>query len=68
MGDFHSGKELTYQNYLPGNGVYLFVLRGDLEVNRQHLTSRDGVGLNPGETLNLKAISDSEVLLMEVPA
>lgn len=68
LGDLYSGKELTYLNYLPGNDVYIFVLQGELEVNGQRLTSRDGAGMKAGERLNLKAFSDSEVLLMEVPA
>lgn len=50
-----------------GNGVYVFVLNGDVTVNGQALHTRDGYGIWNTEQFSLKADSAAEVLLIEVP-
>lgn len=67
LANLESGKELTYQNLLKGNGVYLFLISGSVEVNGEVLNARDGLGLEDFDSLDIKALSDSEILLMEVP-
>lgn len=49
------------------NGVYVFVLKGNVMVNEQTLTARDGYGIWETEAINLKAETDTEILLIEVP-
>ncbi|TXE07354.1 pirin family protein [Gelidibacter salicanalis] len=49
------------------NGVYAFILKGDVTINGQALHERDGLGIWDTETLDIKADSDTEILLMEVP-
>jgi len=61
------GKELTHKLNLKDNGVYIFVIEGDVSVNNNPLTKRDGIGLVGTETVTVKASSNAEVLLMEVP-
>ncbi|WP_299670369.1 pirin family protein [uncultured Polaribacter sp.] len=61
-------KTLTYQLKNPkNNGVYVFVLKGDVSINEQKLNERDGLGIWDIATLDFKADSDTELLLMEVP-
>lgn len=67
IGKFSAGHADTYKLNLKGNGVYVFVLKGDLEVNQQKFKTRDGIGLTNLESIELKASSYVEVLLMEVP-
>ena len=50
-----------------GNGIYAFVLSGDITINGQHLNTRDGLGLWEVDKLTISADSDSEFLFMEVP-
>lgn len=50
-----------------GNGVYAFVLNGDVTIGGQKLSARDGYGLWDIEKFSLKADTKTEVLLMEVP-
>lgn len=70
---FHIGKmdkdfSLKYQLKDKTNGVYAFVLNGDLTINKQALNKRDGLGIWDVESLDIKSNSkDAEVLLMEVP-
>jgi quercetin 2,3-dioxygenase len=65
--DIQIGKEVTYDRQSAGNGVYLFVLSGEVEIEGKNFNARDGVGITEFNSLNISASKDSEVLLMEVP-
>lgn len=67
LGKLDKGTSLTYDLKQKGNGVYAFVLEGNITINDIVLNRRDGLGLSEIEQLNLKADSDTEILLMEVP-
>lgn len=49
------------------NGVYAFILKGDVSINGELLHERDGFGIWDVAQLDLKATSNAEILLMEVP-
>jgi redox-sensitive bicupin YhaK (pirin superfamily) len=67
LGDFDPGFKTSYRLKRAGNGVYAFVLSGDLSINGQALHRRDGLGLWDIDTLDIQAESRAELLLMEVP-
>lgn len=68
MTNLENGKELQYKlNDAQKNGVYAFILKGDVTINGQALNERDGLGIWEVESLDIKADSDTEILLMEVP-
>ncbi len=68
MTNLEEGKRLTYQLNNPDeNGVYVFVLKGDVSVNNQSLNNRDGFGVWDINQIDIKADSNTELLLMEVP-
>jgi quercetin 2,3-dioxygenase len=67
LGKFEKNKTTNYTFRKDGNGVYVFVLSGKLEVNGQLLNNRDGFGVWNSESIEFKFNEDSEVLLMEVP-
>ena len=67
MGNFEAGKKGSYALKKEGNGVYAFVLDGEVEIEGQKLNKRDGLGIWNIEEINVKAISSSKVLLMEIP-
>lgn len=47
--------------------MYIFVLKGSLTVDGQELNTRDGFGIWDFNEVEIKATSDAEFLLMEVP-
>lgn len=51
MGHFGKDKELVYKVKKEGNGVYVFVLEGELEVDGNRLGHRDGIGLWNGDSI-----------------
>ncbi len=67
LGKFEAGKSDTYKIKKEGNGVYAFVIEGEVKINGQELTSRDGYGVWETDTLEFTATSPSRVLLMDVP-
>ncbi|WP_414000146.1 pirin family protein [Flavobacterium sp. W1B] len=67
LGKFDKGVATTYDLKKAGNGVYAFVLSGKLTINGQELETRDGFGIWDISTLDIKADSDTEFLLMEIP-
>lgn len=68
MTNLDKNKEVQYHlNDTDTNGVYAFILKGDATINGQSLNERDGFGIWDVKSLDIKAASDTEILLMEVP-
>ncbi|WP_348742182.1 pirin family protein [Tenacibaculum sp. 190524A05c] len=67
LGDFDSNSNTTYTINNKKNGVYAFVLDGEVEIEGQSLEKRDGFGLWDIERFNMSSITNSKVLLIEVP-
>ncbi|CAN5701649.1 pirin family protein [soil metagenome] len=67
MGNLDKGFETIYEVKRTGNGVYAFVIEGDVTINGQSLNRRDGLGIKDTETLTIKADSNTRLLLMDVP-
>jgi len=67
LGDYESNKTDSYSIKKEGNGVYIFVLEGDIVVNDQNLNKRDGYGIWETDSFTLHSNSTAKVLVMEVP-
>lgn len=67
LGTFDKGVSAEYQLKKEKNGVYAFILKGDVTVNGIKLDTRDGLGVWDIDTLSITADADAEFLLMEVP-
>jgi quercetin 2,3-dioxygenase len=67
LGKFDKGISAVYQLKATGNGIYVFVLSGDVSIDGQPLHERDGFGIWDVESIKLHTNSDAEFLLMEVP-
>ncbi len=67
IANFKTGYSETYHFKKAGNGLYIFLLEGQIEVEDQILDKRDGFGIWECEEVNIKATKDAKILLMEVP-
>jgi quercetin 2,3-dioxygenase len=67
LGKLDKGTSLSYKVKKEGNGVYAFVLEGDVTINDIVLNRRDGLGIEEEKNLSITVDADSELLLMEVP-
>ncbi|WP_461644140.1 pirin family protein [Labilibaculum euxinus] len=62
-----SGNTLEYTINGNANGVYVFVLNGELTVDGEVLRPRDGIGVDSVNSLDIMGIVNSEFLIFEVP-
>ncbi|WP_010136938.1 pirin family protein [Ochrovirga pacifica] len=67
MGKFDGTTTATYQLQNKENGLYVFVLYGDLRVDDTELISRDGLGIQEADEVHFEFKTSSHILLMEVP-
>lgn len=67
LGELEAGKETSYSIQHSGNGVYIFVLDGEIEVADKKLTKRDGFGVWETNSVTVKSLTNASVLLIEVP-
>ena len=67
LGNFDSGLKLTYKIKKEGNGVYAFVLDGNVSINGQSLNKRDALGVWDLEELEIEAHTNVNILLIDVP-
>lgn len=62
-----AGKAIAYQNYIKGQGIYVFVIEGEISVSGETLGKRDAIGITDVESLAIIATQNSDVLVIEVP-
>ena len=68
LGQFDKGVSTSYTIKKKGNGVYAFIIKGDVSIEGNNLIERDGLGIWDTNNISIKANSqNAEVLLMEVP-
>ena len=67
LGIFEQGQSVNYKINIPGNGAYLFLIEGEIEIAGQALSKRDAVGITNTEAFDFKVKQQSKILLIEVP-
>jgi redox-sensitive bicupin YhaK (pirin superfamily) len=67
LGNFDKGVETIYDFKAKENGLYVFVIKGEVQMNDQLLNTRDGYGIWDVRQVKIVALTDAEFLLMEVP-
>jgi hypothetical protein len=67
LADLDEGNSIEYSVHTTGNGVYLFVIEGDINVADENLSKRDGIGIWEMNEIIIQAISTSQILLIEIP-
>lgn len=67
LGQLDSGFATSYELKKKENCVYAFVIEGDVTINGEKLNRRDGLAITEAAVLDIKADSNAELLLMEIP-
>ena len=67
LGEFDNETASAYQVKKEGNGVYFFILEGNVEIHGESLNKRDGFGVWNTNSIAFKAQKDARFLAMEVP-
>lgn len=67
LGKFDKDLTLDYSIKKEGNGVYAFVIKGNVTINDEKLETRDALGIFDVEKLNIQVTAGAELLLLEIP-
>jgi redox-sensitive bicupin YhaK (pirin superfamily) len=67
LGIFEKNTSITYTINIPENGVYLFLIEGEIEVDNQILKQRDAMGIIDIDLFEIKINLKAKILLVEVP-
>jgi redox-sensitive bicupin YhaK (pirin superfamily) len=67
LGIFEKDTTITYKINISQNGVYLFLIEGEIEVDNQILRPRDAMGIIDFKQFEIKINSKAKILLVEVP-
>lgn len=68
LGKFDRDISAEYSFHKKENGVYVFVINGNVQVENETLNKRDGMGIWETDKVKITSLSeDARVLIMEVP-
>lgn len=67
LANLSKNKSATYLIRKEGNGVYAFILNGNVTISGQDLEPRDGLGIWETDSLTIQAGTDAEILLIDIP-
>jgi len=67
LGNLSKGHQAPYRLHQENNGLYIFVINGQIEVEGHSLGRRDALGIWDSTSIGIHAQTDAEVLLIEVP-
>ncbi len=67
IGEFEAGQDVTYAIKNRKNGVYAFIIEGEVTIGEQHLGERDGLGIWDTTSIEMTISKDAKILLMDIP-
>ncbi len=67
LSNLESNASIIYDLKKEGNGVYLFVLEGEITIASQKLNKRDAIGITDMGSVEVLANSDAYLLVIDVP-
>lgn len=67
LADLDHETHLTYTSKKEGNGAYVLVIDGDVEINGEKLKRRDAIGISEYTSFTVNASSNARVLVMDIP-
>lgn len=67
LSDYVSGEKREYRNAFAGNGVFLVVVNGEINVEGDVLQRRDAIAISETDRFLIEAREDSQLLAIEVP-
>lgn len=67
LGDFDKGQNIKYERKLKNNGLWIFMIEGEAEIDGEKLGRRDSMGITGADDIDIKFSEDSQILVMDVP-
>lgn len=67
MGEFAADSQTSYSIQSSGNGVYIMVVEGEIQIGDQQLKKRDAIGISQTEKVEINCKQNAKILVIEVP-
>ncbi len=67
LGDFDANQTVQFSKNMTSNGIYLFVIDGEINIGSQKLTKRDAVSLTNFEQTEFYVLENCKLLVIEIP-
>ncbi len=67
LADIETEKQVVYEKNDKKNGVYFFVIEGNVNIDGNAVKRRDGLGIVDGKTYPIVAQNKAQILVIEVP-
>lgn len=67
LGVFDAGRTIQYDVKIPENGIYIFLIEGELEINGQAVNERDALGIVEFDSVEINTKAAVKILIIEVP-
>ncbi len=67
LANIKAGEKINYENAFKGNGTYVVVIKGSVEIDGVKFDSRDAVGISETDNFDINVLEDAELLVLEVP-
>lgn len=67
LGSLEKGIKVSYPLSKSGNGAYVMVIKGQIELAGHTLESRDAIGISSIHEFSMHALEKSEILIVDVP-
>lgn len=67
LGNFDENANTNYSINSKGNGVYIIVVEGEIEIDGNTLGKRDAIGIWDTDTISISTKNKTELLVIEVP-
>jgi redox-sensitive bicupin YhaK (pirin superfamily) len=67
LGKFEAGQTIEYTGHKEGNGFYVMMIEGSMQLEGTVLHARDAVGLTETEHFKASAETDCFLLVMDIP-
>ena len=67
LGVFDGGVTINYDLKIINNGVFLFLIDGEIQIEQHTLTSKDALEVTDFKQIVIHIVKKSKILLIEVP-
>lgn len=66
-GKFDADRTVEIKPEIVGNGFYIMVIDGSIEINNEVLSRRDAMSITEAEALQIKVLKDADILILDLP-
>ena len=67
LSEIEPGNTVNYKSEKGNNGTYIFVIDGEIKIEENELSARDGIGITEADEFSIKATDKSSLLILSVP-